>query len=432
MTLARTGLKVPLKYAPADWYYRIPERQIYRGYPVYMPSKEPPNYIAFLQAQDPEIAFDASKLTSESDWIRAGEAVFSAPTDFDTLTVDDIHDPGLWEKFKFTADAEGALPGWRYVIRKKGKVELVQTLCGGCHERVINGQTVAGAPGNAAFGAQPAFVMHRNLHRAMLRGQKSWDAEAREIVERQFSLFSVPWLTPDPADAIAKMTAPQITTAYESESPGVVARYGTNLLYAPKIPDLIGVQDRAYLGATGLHRNRGIEDLMRYAALEAGMDQYSQNQPDPSTLERLSDTQLYALALYLRSLRQARNPSLPEPPKKGKKAKAVIWPGQQVFEREGCPSCHPAPLYTNNKLIAAADIGTDPRLTLQTRKGTGFYVVPSLRGLWYREPLQHSGAAATLDSWFDPARLREIKGHEFGLKLSYEDRQALFDFLRSL
>ena len=55
------------------------------------------------------------------------------------------------------------------------------------------------------------------------------------------------------------------------------------------------------------------------------------------------------------------------------------------------------PLYTNNKLIpvdgfnpSAADkarfdildrrVGTDPRYALQTRKGTGYYKVPSLKG----------------------------------------------------
>ena len=50
-----------------------------------------------------------------------------------------------------------------------------------------------------------------------------------------------------------------------------------------------------------------------------------------------------------------------------------------------------------------------------------------------------------MEEWFDPARLKEdyvakgfhlapgpIKGHEFGLKLGVEDRQALIAFLRTL
>ena len=120
----------------------------------------------FLEAQEPELAFDLSKLTTEGDWNRAGEAVFSAPTGFDILTPDDIHDPAIWEQFQFKADAEGALPGWRYVIRKKGNVELASTLCGGCHERVIDGLTVEGAPGTALVGALKSFAEHRTLRAA--------------------------------------------------------------------------------------------------------------------------------------------------------------------------------------------------------------------------------------------------------------------------
>jgi len=36
-----------------------------------------------------------------------------------------------------------------------------------------------------------------------------------------------------------------------------------------------------------------------------------------------------------------------------------------------------------------------------TRKGTGYYKVPSLRGLWYRGPYEHDGSVATLEDWFD-------------------------------
>jgi cytochrome c peroxidase len=93
-------------------------------------------------------------------------------------------------------------------------------------------------------------------------------------------------------------------------------------------------------------------------------------------------------------------------------------------------------------------IGTDPTLTMQTRRGTGYYKVPSLRGVWYRGPFEHSGSVATLEDWFDPNRLRDdyvptgwqrygvksraVRGHEFGLKLNSADKQALIAFLRTL
>ena len=79
---------------------------------------------------------------------------------------------------------------------------------------------------------------------------------------------------------------------------------------------------------------------------------------------------------------------------------------------------------------------------------TGYYKVPSLKGVWYRGPFEHNGSVATLEDWFDPRRLsdnyvptgfkgygvktRAVKGHQFGLKLSSEDKQALIGFLRAL
>ena len=92
-------------------------------------------------------------------------------------------------------------------------------------------------------------------------------------------------------------------------------------------------------------------------------------------------------------------------------------------------------------------VGTDPFLTMKTRRGTGYYKVPSLKGVWYRGPFEHNGSVATLEDWFDERRLREdyvptgfkglgetraVKGHEFGLKLPPEDKQALIAFLKTL
>ena len=92
-------------------------------------------------------------------------------------------------------------------------------------------------------------------------------------------------------------------------------------------------------------------------------------------------------------------------------------------------------------------VGTDPTLAARTRRGTGYYKIPSLKGLWYRGPLEHNGSVATLEDWFSPDRLKDdyvptawnglggpraVKGHEFGLKLSSEDKSALIAFLRTL
>jgi hypothetical protein len=74
--------------------------------------------------------------------------------------------------------------------------------------------------------------------------------------------------------------------------------------------------------------------------------------------------------------------------------------------------------------------------------------VPSLKGVWYRGMFNHDGSVTTLEEWFDPARLspdfvpsgfvgynmtrRAVPGHEFGLRLSAEEKAALIAFLKTL
>ena len=71
-----------------------------------------------------------------------------------------------------------------------------------------------------------------------------------------------------------------------------------------------------------------------------------------------------------------------------------------------------------------------------------------MKGVWYRGPFEHNGSVATLEDWFDAERLRDdyvptgfkgigsrtraVKGHEFGLQLSAEDKRALIAFLKTL
>jgi hypothetical protein len=123
----------------------------------------------------------------------------------------------------------------------------------------------------------------------------------------------------------------------------------------------------------------------------------------------------------------------------------VAATGKEIFSREGCAGCHTPPLYTNNKLTLAESftpppggekkydilpisVGTDPNWALKTRRGTGYYKVPSLRGVWYRTMFGHSGWCAALEDWFDPSHddyvltgfkpygseTYAVKGHPFG------------------
>jgi CxxC motif-containing protein (DUF1111 family) len=191
---------------------------------------------------------------------------------------------------------------------------------------------------------------------------------------------------------------------------------------------------------------------MRYAALNQGgadlasfggfvpASEFAGPTLDPKAGFRYSDEQLFALVQFLTSLQPPPNPNPFD---------QLAAAGKRVFDREGCAQCHTPPLYSNNKLTPAAGfqvpaehrarydilnvvVGTDRALTMQTRRGTGYYKVPSLRGVWYREYFGHGGASRTLEDWFDPARTQTVKGHEFGMKLSQHNRQALIAFLRTL
>ena len=116
---------------------------------------------------------------------------------------------------------------------------------------------------------------------------------------------------------------------------------------------------------------------------------------------RIPDEAWYALAIYVYSIQPPPNPN----PKD-----ATAAAGEKLFTAN-CAGCHTAPLYTNNKLTLAkgyqptapiGPTGCDAHLrgyrsggAMLTRRATGFYRVPSLRGVWYRSRLLHDGSFIT-------------------------------------
>jgi hypothetical protein len=333
------------RYSPvhvsAEYYYRMPVRPIYKSYPIYEPGKEPPGYLDWLMQQEPAIVFDPESLKTEADWIRAGELVFDAPINY--TPVSDRSSIMLVAR-------DGTIPFQRYVIRKKGVVEVGGSSCANCHTRVMpDGSVVKGAQGNAAVARASALASRTRA--AGGRGQQ--ELAARVVAQRRS--IGAPWLRPDPADEYVS-TIEESIAARESVPPGLSIREGTSIRYAAQIPDLIGVKDRRYLDHTGLVRHRSIADLMRYAALNQDTQllarygdfipdgRESRELPDPTTRSRYSDEQLYALALYLYSL---------EPPPNPNQRNALTERGEKVFQSQGCAACHTPPLYTNNKLTPA-------------------------------------------------------------------------------
>jgi hypothetical protein len=412
---------------------------------MYAAGREPAGYLESLKKKEPEIVFDASKLRTKDDWIRAGTMVFDASPDPSPLTTQELLPPNVLPPgIKASTTRDGVIPYFRYVIRRKGVVEVDPgNSCASCHTRVMADRTVLrGAQGNGPF-------------------EQIITATAAPFVNFRWSFFGAPWVMKR-EEFDRTNTVEETIRRHGAMQPGVTARHGTSDTAPSKIPSLIGLQDIQYLDSTGLMHHRSIGDLMRYAIVNYGLDiiaHYGDFQPSPvQTIfaedgTRFSDEQLYALALYVYSLQPPPNPN---------RFDEQAQRGQRIFEQQGCAGCHTPPFYTNNKLtpvqgfavpedlrrtgdILNVSVGTDAALATQTRRSTGFYKVPSLRGVWYRNAFSHSGQAETLEEWLDPARLREdyipqgfhlgpgpIKGHEFGLRLPSDDKKALIAFLKTL
>ena len=281
--------------------------------------------------------------------------------------------------------------------------------------------------------------------------------------------FTVPWA---PDERIERLRTLDATTLSELElrrmtqlgaTAGGFPRIHGSPYFGAKISDLRLLKYNRYLDATATHRLRGPEDVARYASFVTGADRMEFGPHKILTDEqrrvrfRYADEVLYTIGVFLMSLEPPNNPAQP--------SVVARTRGEQVFKREGCVNCHVPPSYTSGKLTLArgwqppashpnrADIipisvGTDPGLSLETRKGTGFYKIPSLRGVWYRRFLLHDGSLRSLEEMFDPARLdpqyqpkgwnppgvktRAVPGHTFGLSLAPDDKGALLAFLRTL
>src|SRR6202035_3507976 len=121
---AITTLEIPLadpvgspKQVSADYYYRIPIPPIYKTYPVYAPGREPAGYLERLRQVEPEIIFNPT-----------GEDVFDAPTFFEN-PAQSLAGPQSFPAGGVPTAADGTYPFVRYVIRKKGEVELGGNSC---------------------------------------------------------------------------------------------------------------------------------------------------------------------------------------------------------------------------------------------------------------------------------------------------------------
>lgn len=145
-----------------------------------------------------------------------------------------------------------------------------------------------------------------------------------------------------------------------------------------------------------------------------------------------------ALIAYLLSIEAPANPRSPG---------EIERRGEAVFRAQRCHRCHPPPYYSTGQVIDQSEIGTDPdRIERGYPKG---YKVPGLLRLDQLRLYLHDGSLTDLDQLFDAGRLSPsfaapgippsrrkagagVPGHEYGLRLSPEEREALLAYLRSL
>jgi hypothetical protein len=463
---ALSGWQVPLASAggqprllTAQQFYRLSEFKIYRSYPVYAPGREPTGYMDRLRTAEPELIFDPGRFKNDEDWVRAGESVFDAPVTISKIEGPSyLTDPRWFRDHNVPVAKDGIVPFYSYIIREKGKIEIGTLSCGNCHTRVLpDGTVVKGAQGNFPRVQANAYTM-RTMRPAL--GDVLALRMLRSVLLHD---YGTPWLVDDLDKQLDHMSLDEMIDAFDAMPSGVTPCHDSSLFSPVQVPDLIGVKERKYLDHTGHMMHRDIGDLMRFSAYVqgntvSGFGDFKLPAPVAGLgfEERMSDAQLYALARYLYWLQPPPNPNRPS---------RLSRKGEQIFQRAGCGNCHTPPLYTNNMLTPATDfvppaehlkkyaviprsVGTDSTLALRTRKGTGYYKVPSLKGVWRRGPFEHNGSIATLEDWFDPARLREdyvptgfkgvglktraVKGHEFGLSLVPEEKKALIAFLNTL
>lgn len=460
------GLKMrPGHYSEAE-YYAAPIDNL-RTYPVYHPRFEPKGYREKLLAQGPLPLIEPGKLKTKADWIDAGRQVFEQ---LDTEVMRS-NDPIVMNYFTsaVSIDArrdaahdaltkEGIILDYRWVVGLDRKLYLGVSSCAGCHSRLMpDGTVLPGAPSNYDLAESPATdILTAKLY-------PSPPSRGEEF----YHMYGVPWLVNDPHERFKKMADKEMKS-FDAQKTGAPPgttfnRFNGSPLYTTRMADLRGIKDRRYLDATATHRNRGPEDIARYGILVEFADNgvFGTHRMVPEAPQRLRkrppDEAMYAMGLYLYSLEPAKSPYPFD---------ELAQRGQKIFETENCMQCHTPPLYTNNKLVAATGfdppegalargldvikrrVETDPGLALKTRKGTGYYKIPSLRGVWYRGLFEHCGSVASLEDWFDPKRLRDdyvpsgwkgpgiknraVPGHRFGLELSEEDKKALIAFLRTL
>jgi hypothetical protein len=446
-------------------YYSSPVLNL-QTYPVYHPDREPAGYLDRLRNLDPRPLVEIGKARTKSEWIELGRRVYREMSP--ALLHDGVQELSwlsnreLLKNERIPVEPDGVLGEFRWVVKKRGLVQLAGNECMDCHTQYRpDGSTLLAAQGNT----RPTFTKPFPIVPAEFLNLVRTPKSPVDLTTWPLASFAVPWLADDKHLSMERISTNAFDHLMSLAVPYTFARPEGSPFWMTRIPDLRSIKHQRFLDATATHWNREPADTARYAALVMYADSgvrgpyHFVKDRDKRPAYHLPDDTLYAIAEYLWSLEPPANPRAGDIPP------ALVARGKEIFKEENCARCHSGPAYGGKKLTLAkgyslpADhparefilersVGTDPGLALKTRKGTGLYKVPSLRGLWYRPLLGHSGWVNSLEDWFNPKRLekdfkltgwigpegspRAVPGHTYGTDLPEDDRKALIAFLRTL
>lgn len=156
--------------------------------------------------------------------------------------------------------------------------------------------------------------------------------------------------------------------------------------------ELAGVEDKIHWLQAGTGLIEGADTAAPHAGMSVDLDLLTQ---------------------YLTTLRAPSNPYHFD-------AETVVR-GKQVFEEQGCASCHVGPAGTD---LQVHDVGTD---TGAGERRSSLFDTPSLRWLWLSAPYFHDGSARTLQEVF-----QRPGEHQLIFSVPPEDIDALATYLLTL
>ena len=298
-----------------------------------------------LRAKKPEPLVPAGARTAH-EWIEIGKQAFEEMDvppfrSVDPTLIAIARSADEFAKRGGHPQKDGTVVGLRWVPTAKGLALSIND-CAGCHTRIMpDGSRLNGAQFNDPGDGVAGELIQRGIA-SFTPGDSPGVGVWRQ--------FGVPWIENDIHSAMKTMSPPEIGELLSSGAPGTFPRFNGSPYYTTKVPDLIGIRDRKYIDHTATHRLRGPADVMRYAALVSCCDSADfgshrvLSDTQRTIIEKFPDALAFALAQYIFALEPPPNPNAGDP-----RAAA----GKQVFDRQGCATCHTPPLYTNNMLTPA-------------------------------------------------------------------------------